>query len=63
MLVLGQCRNVDACGHAIVYGGDMISQESVSDSEFEQRIRRALKTKPISNEEIERRSKEARKRR
>jgi len=32
-----------------------------SDKEFEQRIRRALKTPPISNEEIERRSKEARK--
>jgi hypothetical protein len=28
-----------------------------SDDQFEQRIRRALKTPPISNEEIERRSK------
>jgi hypothetical protein len=31
------------------------------DGEFEQRVRRALKTPPISNEEIERRSKERRK--
>jgi hypothetical protein len=30
-----------------------------TDQEFEQRIRRALKTPPISNEEIERRSRES----
>jgi hypothetical protein len=34
-----------------------------SDEEFEQRIRRALRTPPISNEEIERRSKEERQKR
>jgi hypothetical protein len=34
-----------------------------SDEEFEQRIRHALKTSPISNEEIERRSKEQRSKR
>lgn len=31
-----------------------------SQQEFERRVRSALKTKPISNEEIERRSKERR---
>jgi hypothetical protein len=31
-----------------------------ADELFEQRVRRALKTKPISNEEIERRSRERR---
>jgi hypothetical protein len=36
----------------------MIDLPPCSDKEFEQRIRRALKTPPISNEEIERRSKE-----
>jgi hypothetical protein len=31
--------------------------QAAEDREFEQRLRRALKTPPISNEEIERRSK------
>jgi hypothetical protein len=39
----------------------MIDLPQCSDQEFEQRVRRALKTPPISNEEIERRSKKARK--
>jgi hypothetical protein len=38
----------------------MTAVPQCSDEEFEQRIRRALKTKPISNEEIVRRSKERR---
>lgn len=38
----------------------MIDAPQSSDENFEQRIRRALKTPPISNEEIERRSKEQR---
>jgi hypothetical protein len=41
---------------------NMANLPQCSDQEFEQRIRRALKTKPISNEEIERRSKERNKR-
>jgi hypothetical protein len=40
----------------------MIDVPQCSDDEFEQRIQRALKTPPISNEEIERRSKERRER-
>jgi len=36
----------------------MIDLPQCSDQEFERSIRRALKTPPISNEEIERRSKE-----
>jgi hypothetical protein len=36
----------------------MIDLPECSDEEFEQRLRRALKTPPISNGEIERRSKE-----
>jgi hypothetical protein len=38
------------------------SQRSSDQREFDDVIRRALKTPPISNEEIERRSKEQRKR-
>jgi hypothetical protein len=36
-------------------------QQRDAEQQFEERIRRALATPPISNEEIERRSKEARK--
>jgi len=46
---------------ALVYTVPMVDLPQCSDDEFEQRIRRALKTPPISNEEIVRRSKEARK--
>jgi hypothetical protein len=35
----------------------MIDLPQCSDEEFEQRVRRGLKTPPLSNEEIERRSK------
>jgi hypothetical protein len=44
------------------YGGDMARDDHPSsDHLFEQRVHKALKTPPISNEEIERRSKERRK--
>jgi len=41
----------------------MIDLPQCSDEEFEQRIRRALKTPPISNEEVERRSKQRQRKR